>query len=241
MLVDKKFYYISLPRCASTSFHYTCLRHRIPIQTLSEDMDLQYQNINVGDFTNEELKTKYVHMHEQLTTLQKKFGENYPVIAVKRDRHETFISLWKYIIDHVRLEYKQDLYEKFSKLTIDDILFFKPSTLPVDYSKIEKLAIIFFKKNNIEWKPYLLNLMITLYIPKSAWHGDNKNIIWFDFNKLNEMEEWVSSILEKPFKLENFNTSQHIKSSIKLDNHFKSKYNSVYDIHDIRKSYKTLV
>jgi hypothetical protein len=241
MLVDKKFYYISLPRCGSTSFHFTCLRQYIPIQTLWEDVDLQHQSINVDDFTNEELTVKYAHRHEPLIALQRNFGEDYPIIAVRRDRHETFISLWKHIIKHVKQHYEQNLYEKFSKLTIDDILFFESPTLAVDYSKKEKLAIEFLKKNNVEWKPFLLNLVITLYTPKVAWHGNHKNIIWFDFNKLSEMEDWVSSKLERPFKLENYNTSRHIESNIKLDNYFISKYNSIYDIHDITKSNKTLV
>lgn len=241
MLVDKKFYYISLPRCGSTSFHYACLRQCIPIQTLSEEDDLQYQSININDFTNEEISAKYKHRHERLIELQERFGEEYPIIAVRRDRHETFISLWKHIIDQVRLIYGQDLYEKFSKFTIDDIFFFEPSSLRIDYSEMEKLAAEFLKRNNIEWKWYLSNMMIILYTPKSLWHGNNKNIIWFDFDKLNEMEKWISSKLERPFKLENFNTSKHIESNIKLDNYFKNRYNSIYDIHDIRKSKKTLV
>ena len=241
MLVDKKFYYISLPRCGSTSFHFTCLRQHIPIQTLSEDIHLQYRSTNIKDLTNEELATKYVHRHEPLITLQEKFGEDYPIIAVRRGRHETFISFWKHIIEHVKLEYEQDLYEKFSKFTIDDILFFSPSELLADYLKVEELATEFLKRNSIECRWHLTNLMIVLYTPKSVWHGNHKDIIWFDFDRLNEMEDWVSSKLERPFKLENFNTSRHIESNVKLDDYFKSKYNSIYDIHDIRKSNKTLV
>jgi hypothetical protein len=249
MLVDKKFYYISLPRCGSTSFHFTCLRQGIPIQTLQEDLDLQHQSVNIDHFTNEELSNKYQHTHEPLITLQENFGDNYPIIAVRRDRHETFISLWKHIVDHVKLKYGGDLYEKFSKLTIDDILFFAPlslsvsgsSPLSVSYSEIQKLAAEFLKRNNLEWKEYLANLMTVLYTPKSLWHGNHRDIIWFDFDKLNEMEDWISSKLERSFKLENYNTSKHIESNVKLDNYFKSKYNLIYNIHDIKKSNKTLV
>lgn len=241
MLVDKKFYYISLPRCGSTSFHFTCLRQRIPIQTLSEDIDLQYQSIDINNLTNEELAAKYVHRHEPLITLQENFGDNFPIIAVRRDRHETFISFWKHVVEHVKLEYEQNLYEKFSKFTIDDIFFFDPLTFLVRYSRVQELATEFLKRNNIEFREHLLNLINVLYTPKSVWHGNHRDIIWFDFNKLNEMEDWVSSKLERPFRLENFNTSQHIESNVKLDNYFKNKYNSIYDIHDIRKSNKTLV
>jgi hypothetical protein len=241
MLVDKKFYYISLPRCGSTSFHFSCLRQYIPIQTLSEDVDLKYESINIDNLTNGELNAKYKHRHEPLVNLQERFGEEYPIIAVRRNRHEAFISLWKHIVQSVKVKYQQNVYEKFFKFTIDEVLFFKQSEFSVDYSKIEKLANEFLERNNIEWEWYLSNMMIVLYAPKLIWHGNHKDIIWFDFDKLNEMESWVSSKLGRPFKLENFNTSKHVESNIRLDNYFKNKYNSIYDIHDIRKSDKTLM
>lgn len=241
MLVDKKFYYISLPRCGSTSFHFSCLRQYIPIQTLYEDVDLKYQSINLDNFTNEEISVEHVHRHEPLIHLQERFGEEYPIIAVRRDRHDTFISLWKHIVQLVKVKYEKDVYEKFFKFTIDEVLFFKQSEFSVDYSKLEELAAEFLKINNIEWEWYLSNMMMVLYAPKSLWHGNHKDIIWFDFDKLNEMEEWVSSKLGRPFKLKNFNTSQHMESNIKLDDYFRSKYNSIYDIYDIRKNNNTLV
>lgn len=241
MLVDKKFYYVSLPRCGSTSFHYSCLRQDIPIQTLSEEVDLEYQSINLNDFTNEELASKHSHRHETLVSLQEKFGDEYPIIAVKRNTHDTFISLWKHVLFQVKMHYGETLYEKFSKFTIDDVLFFAPDAISIDFKEMEKLAAEFLERNNIEWKWYLANIMITLYTPKSFWHANDKNIIWFDFDKLNEMEEWISTKLERTFKLENFNSSKHIETEIKLDNYFKNRYNSIYDIHDIRKSNKTLI
>ena len=240
MLVDKKFYYVSLPRCGSTSFHFSCLRQNIPIQTHSEEVDLQYQALNLNDFTNEELASKYEHRHEPLISLQEKFGKNYPIIAVKRNPHETFMSLWKHVIYQVQLHFPE-LYEKFSKLTIDDVLFFEPAAISEDFAEMQKLADEFLERNNIEWKWYLSNIMVTLYTPKSFWHANDKNIIWFDFDKLNEMEEWISSKLERPFKLENFNSSKHIETKLKLDDYFKRRYNVIYDIHDIRKSNKTLI
>lgn len=241
MLVDKKFYYISLPRCGSTSFHYSCLRQNIPIQTLSEEVDLDYQSINLNDFTNEELASKHEHRHETLISLQEKFGDNYPIIAVKRNRYETFISLWKHILFQVKMHYGVELYEKFSKFTIDDVLFFEPGEISIDFLEMEELAKTFLKRNNIEWRWYLANIMITLYTPKSFWHANDNRIIWFDFDKLNELEEWVSNKLERPFKLENFNSSKHIESNITLDDYFKSRYNVLYDIHDLRKKEKTLL
>ena len=55
------------------------------------------------------------------------------------------------------------------------------------------------------------------------------------------MEEWISNKIEKPFKLENFNSSKKVECNIKLDNYFINRYNAIYDIHDLRKSQKTLI
>lgn len=241
MLVDNKFYYVSLPRCGSTSFHYACLRQDIPLQTLSEEVDLAYKSINLNDFTNEELSFKFDHRHESLIALQEKFGYNYEIIAVKRDRYDTFISLWKHIISQVKLYFGEELANKFSKFTIDDVLYFKPDAISVDFPEMEKLAKTFLERNNIPHSKYLENIMIALYTPKSYWHANDSRIIWFDFDKLYELEEWVSNKIGKPFKLENFNSSKKLECNIQLDEYFKKRYNVLYDIHDLRKSTKTLI
>ena len=240
MLVDNKFYFVSLPRCGSTSFHYSCLRQNIPIQTLSEEVDLVYKNINLNDYTNEELSFNFDHRHESLIALQEKFGDKYDIIAVKRDRHDTFISLWN-IIAQIKIHFGQELSDKFSKFTIDDVLFFRPDAISVEFPEMEKLAKTFLEKNNIEHKKYLEHVLVALYTPKSYWHANDSRIIWFDFDKLNEMEEWISNKIEKPFKLENFNSSKKVECNIKLDNYFINRYNAIYDIHDLRKSQKTLI
>ena len=41
---------------------------------------------------------------------------------------------------------------------------------------------------------------VLIFKPKEWYHQNNPNIIWFDFNKLNELEEWVSNQLKKDFK-----------------------------------------
>jgi vacuolar-type H+-ATPase subunit I/STV1 len=68
-----------------------------------------------------------------------------------------------------------------------------------------------------------------------------KNIIWFEFDELNKLEEWVSTTLEKPFILHSVNSSKHIDSKITLNDDFIRKYDSIYDYYDLPKLNKTII
>ena len=84
--------------------------------------------------------------------------------------------------------------------------------------------------------------MISILIkPCSDYHHHYKNIIWFDFNKLYELEEWVSKKIDKPFKLVKINSSQHYDSKLKYDSEFMKKYDSIYKIYDEKKENNTII
>ena len=55
------------------------------------------------------------------------------------------------------------------------------------------------------------------------------------------MEKWVSDKIGKEFNLKQVNSSQHIECSLKLNQNFKERYNSIYDYYDIPKNSKTLI
>mgnify|MGYP000865735466 CR=1 FL=1 len=81
MLVNNKFLFISLPRCASTSFYISCLRNGFDIKHFDQkfiDSAKDYINLNLD---NEKLADKMSHTHEKINNLIEKFGnelfENY--------------------------------------------------------------------------------------------------------------------------------------------------------------------
>ena len=98
MLVDNKFIYLSLPRCASTAFHYSCLVNDVNVQTHNGEWELANSDIDFKSVDKKDLMNYIYHGHESLIDLQSKFGRNYPIIAVKRQRHERFYSLYKHIL-----------------------------------------------------------------------------------------------------------------------------------------------
>ena len=263
MLIDNKFIYLSLPRCASTAFHYSCLVENIKVETNNGEWETANADIDFTLIDKKDLMNHIYHGHESIIDLQLKFGFNYPVIAVKRQRHERFYSLYKHLLfDFQRLGFHK-FYDTFSKLTIDELFFFTKEDImnkkkrwdkiceylinlnlideKIDISvtsKFRKTEEDYFKTNT---KGYAINMIDILLTPISHWTNNDPNILWFDFDKMDSLEFWVSEKLNKPFKLHSANSSKHMEGEIILNDYFIKKYNTIYDYYDHPKSIKTLI
>lgn len=248
MLIDNKFIFINLPRCASYAFHISCLRNDFDIQffyksPILTDVDLK----NLKEMDNDKLVNVLPHNHERIVFLQEKFGKNYPTIAIKRDNYETFISLYKQLIRMLILNEELDIVERLQKYSVDDILFFNKEMLLLssDYSR-ENLTNEFIEKLNINSKnehgqKYIKKFIRTLVSPKSWFHNNDPNIIWFDIDKIYELENWVSNITNTEFKLEKINESNNIDCNLILNDTFKKKYDSIYSEYDTFKKNKSII
>jgi hypothetical protein len=243
MLVDKKFIFISLPRCASTSFMITCLKNKIPIEHFNSIHDNQFIKINEWEqMSNEELADSLIHAHEPLYKLQEKFGTNNQIISIRRNKYDRFLSLWKHIIDELHRVEKPDIADIFSKLTTNDIF---ANITPNDiYNSENRYKVIddFLTKLNISIKEsYTKNMLDILFMPIVELTNDDSNIIWFDIDNLEELENWVSKKLNIDFKMEKINSSKHFNSAIEINDEFKEKYDNLYKEFDQRKINKTLI
>lgn len=243
MLVDKKFIFISLPRCASTSFMITCLKNEIPIEHLNPEYDNQLNKINNwSKMNNEELADSLYHAHEPLNMLQGKYGRSNQIISIRRNKYDRFLSLWKHIIDELHRSKKLDIANIFSKLTTNDIF---DKIAPNDIYNVEsryKLIDDFLTKFKIsKEEEYTKNMLNILFTPIVELTNNDSNIIWFDINNLSELENWVSKKLNKDFKMEKINSSKHFDSVIEINNEFKEKYDNLYKEFDQRKINKTLI
>ena len=243
MLVDKKFIFLSLPRCASTSFMITCLKNDILIEHFDSNNDNQLYKIdNWQKMNNEELADALTHLHEPLTNLQSKFGNEYKVIAIRRNKYERFLSLWKHIIDELYRENKVEVANVFSKLTIDDIFGNITSNEISSRENRYKIAENFLDKFQIlqdEW--YIKNMIDILFTPIIELTNYNSNILWFNINYLDDLDRWVTKKLGREFKLEKINSSQHFECSIIINEEFKQRYDNLFRVFDKRKLEKTLI
>jgi len=255
MLVDNKFLYISLPRRGSTSFHYSCILNNLSVANLDVEWNQQNDLVDFRNLDESKIMESITHGHESIVDLRKKFGHNLPAISVYRDRHESFFSLYKHIIYDTNRTGSHEFSKWVSNINIDDLFFFQSSdltTMDKRWDIVNKFLLKhgFIKKyvrresnpTKFSNKEYLLiNILVILITPTSIWHNNDKDIIWFDIKEMSKLEKWVSDITGVNFKLKNVNSHSHIETKIKLDDEFKSKYNSIFDYYDLPKNAKTLI
>ena len=246
MLVENKFFYIALPRCASTSFMTSCVKYNLNMQHFHDEINIDNQLLHLQKKLSEiDLENfNFRHTHESLGNLQKRFGSEYDIISVRRNKYERFISLWKHILHEMDLQESTDTFKKCSQLGLDELLFYsKYNNIDLlNEDTIEEIALEFIKIYKLNYIGKYGTSMIKLLVrPYSWWHQHNPNIIWFDFNELWKLEEWVSNKLNIDFKLINSNTSNHYTCNIKLNDEFKKKYDSIYSKYDEVKIIKTML
>jgi hypothetical protein len=243
MLVDKKFIFISLPRCASTSFLITCLKNKIPIEHFNSNYDNQLIKINEWEKkSNEELADSLIHPHEPLYKLQEKFGVKNQIISIRRNKYYRFLSLWKHIIDELHRIKKFDIADIFSKLTTNDIFYKITSNDIYNSENRHKVIDEFLSRLKIsKEESYTKNMLDILFTPVVELTNNDPKIIWFDIDNLGELENWVSKELNVDFKMEKINSSKHFNSVIEINEDFKQRYDNLYSEFDQRKLNKTLI
>jgi len=255
MLVDNKFIYVSLPRCGSTSFHYSCILNNLTVSNLDNEWNRQNELVDFNNIDELKIMESITHGHEPVIDLRKKFGNNLPVISVYRDRHESFFSLYKHIIYDTARTGSYEFSKWMANIDLNDLFFFETNDLATMDNRwdivnkfliknkfIDKYISRKHTPTNFSNTDYLLvNILIILITPKSIWHNHDNDIIWFNINEMEKLEKWVSDITKTNFKLKNVNSHSHIETKIKLNDDFKDKYNLIYDHYDLPKSIKTLI
>lgn len=241
MLVDNKFIYLSLPRCASTSFHISCIRYNFDIKHANPKFDKFYKNDDLTKLSNIQLAYDINHFHETVGELIEAFGKSYDIISVRRNRYDRYISYFNHCIGELQRNGIFMIADTLLELNVDDILFYKSEDLISKESRFNLLNTFLKKIGYLNFHTSLESLLLPLFSPMSVYHSNNPNIIWFDFTNLKDLEEWVSLKAKKPFKLEMFGSSIDYKSNIINDEYFVKKYNAIYDYYDFFKKENTLI
>jgi hypothetical protein len=225
----------------------------LDIKNYNSEIDIHNNSVDFTNIKESEIMNLITHGHVPLSLLREKFGFQYPVIAVKRNRYDTFYSLYKHILFDLKRANAHKVYNFFKNISLDELFFFKTENL---YSNENRNNIVndfllkngFIKNRAIPSKlmdlyseEYIVNVINILITPSSYWHNHDKNIIWFDIKELTLMENWISNKIGKEFKIKQVNSSQHMECSLTLNQNFKEKYNSIYDFYDIPKTNKTLI
>jgi hypothetical protein len=196
MLVGNKFLFLKIPRTGTTSFERSCFLANIEVKYPTEQL-LTHKRAATG---NSPLR----HSHESVSTIRRVFGYDYPIVAVRRDELDRFISAWKYCIKNlegVDLEAAQILKQ------VDNKNFIEAWIEIIGYSAQlnEENKITTFVEYLVGRPiPFNLNFYYifsqTLRGP-SIWHEDNSDILYFDFKNLRSLEKYVKETVSNSFEL----------------------------------------
>ena len=255
MLVDNKFIYVSLPRCGSTSFHYSCILNNLSVSNLDIEWNQKNDLVDFNNLDESKIMESITHGHDSIVDLKRKFGRNLPVISVYRDRHDSFFSLYKHIIYDADRTGSHEFSNWMYNIDLNDLFFFETNDLTTIDKRWDIVNKFLIKNRFIDTyviresnptklsnREYLLvNILVILISPKSIWHNHDNDIIWFNINEMTKLEKWVSDITKTNFKIKNVNSHSHIETKIKLNDDFKCKYNLIYDYYDLPKNVKTLI
>lgn len=271
MLVENKFLFLSLPRGASTAFKEACILHRFDIKHANSYFDFTYENNMVyqnilqlppinKNFVNEiiikgksEIDTNKFgkqsiinHSHERLIHLLNKFGYDYPIVAIKRNRYHRFISMFSKVLELVYQSKDFKSYEILSKIETKELFCFNSNLILEE--KYEIIAQTVFDTLKLNKNNYnnIIQLLQLLFKPMSHWHNNNDKIIWFtleDKESMFDLQNWVSDITKKNFILHKSNEiKEPIVYKIKINNEFRWIYDNYYLETEIsQKKIKTIV
>jgi hypothetical protein len=217
MLVDNKFIFISIPRCATLSFEYSCINN---------GLELNFNPHMLATKQFRDNKTPSYHSHVRYSEYKKIYGDKYPIITINRNPVDRFISGWKYVLLEVQRTDK-NLYDRLVNLSNEEFMFhflnyFK--NLQFSETNIQQ----FFKQFNPDFKS-TRNLLVkfkTILVDNSHWTENADEIINFSFEEeIPKLEQWVSEKCDIDFKLLNVNDTKKVDLTLIKNQRFIDFYN----------------
>ena len=219
MLVGNKFLFLKIPRTATISFERSCFLANLEVKYPTAQL-LTHKRAATGE-------SPLRHSHESVSLIREVFGYDYPIIAVKRDELDRFISAWKYCIKHLQaIDYEaaQILKQVDNKTFIEAWIELLGYSAQVNES--EKITTFI---THLTGRPVPLNLNFytifsqTLSGP-SRWHENNSDILYFDFKNLGSLEKYVKETVDTSYELIISNHTKTEKTNLKPTEELKEFY-----------------
>lgn len=209
MLVGNKFLFLKIPRTATTAFERSCFLANIEVKYPTSEI-LSQKRAALG-------QPSIRHSHEPVSKMREVFGNDFPIVAVRRDNLQRFISAWKFCIK----ELESIDPEAASILSgIDNTTFIQAWIAIIGYSaelnEPEKLEnfITYLVGRPIKYSLNFYFIFSATMSAPSRWHENDPNIIYFDFNEIGELEKYVKQTVDPSFELIISNHTRNQKTKL---------------------------
>jgi hypothetical protein len=233
MLVDNKFIFISIPRCATVSFERTCISSKL-------ELDFNPYALATKQLKNGESPT--YHSHVEYSILKTLYGDKYPIITINRNPVDRFISGWKYVLSEVQTT-DAELYHQLVKLSNEEFMFYFLKHFK-NLKFTDTNIINFFNEFILNFK-LTRNLSVkfkTVLLDNSYWTENAEDITYFNFeNEIPKLEEWVSEKCNVDFKLLHTNDTKRIDLNLVKNQSFIDFYHQDLFPTTVKKIEKSLI
>ena len=219
MLVGNKFLFLKIPRTGTTSFERSCFLANLEVKYPTDQL-LTHKRAATGE-------SPLRHTHEPVSLIREVFGYDYPIIAVKRDELDRFISAWKYCIKHLQaIDYEAAQILK----QVDNRTFIEAWIEVLGYSaqvnESEKITTFITQLigRSIPLNLYFYSVFSQTLSGPSRWHENNSDILYFDFKNLGSLEKYVKETVDISYELIISNHTKTEKTNLKPTDELKEFY-----------------
>jgi len=233
MLIENKFVFVAIPKCATMSFEDACFNNNFTIDYSP------YGLFNKG-LLNGTKPTSHVHV--PITKLREIHGHRYPFVTLTREDVSRFVSAWKHILKIIK---NTDIkfYDILKNVGNDEFChhfgnYFKNLRLSKE-SVVSFLNEFTDKKNH---EKHVIDIFMSVFRPTLDWTNNDKTLIKFSFeNEIPQFEKWISEKCGVDFKLSHINDTNGIDTKLIKDDFLINFYQTMLNPTSQHKSKLSLI
>ena len=219
MLIENKFVFVAIPKCATMSFEDACLKNNFIIDYSP------YELYNRG-MLNGIKPDKHVHI--PVTILREIHGHKYPFVTITREEISRFVSAWKHILKIIKYT-DIDFYNILKNVGNDEFCYHFGKHLK--NLKLTTNSVILFLNefsNKKKHEKHVTDVFISVFTPMVEWTNNDTTLIKFSFeNEIPLFEKWVSETCGVDFKLSHINDTNEIETKLIKDDFLINFYQTI--------------
>ena len=209
MLIENKFVFVAIPKCATMSFEDACLKNNFIIDY--SPYELYNRGMLNGIKPNK-------HVHIPVTILREIHGHKYPFVTLTREEISRFVSAWKHILKIIKYT-DIDFYNILKNVGNDEFCHHFGKHLK--NLKLTTNSVTLFLNefsNKKKHEKHVTDVFISVFTPMVEWTNNDTTLIKFSFeNEIPLFEKWVSETCGVDFKLSHINDTNEIETKLIKD------------------------